>query len=222
MTSLVSGYQAGFPNSEQSRQHHAAEYQSLRESSMAKRDNLKSTTSVIVDLPANKLDLADWIVHFPNDEYIACTPATGAHKQMYVYRDADGEWIFRNDESCGGFTMTQLYREEILEPNHVFLVSPRTKGRFWGFVPMTFQITWEIKVEPRDDNSSTFICTVGARLNPLYFIAGLLIRLSYWTEAHLEEETPRFADSAARWATRNDSDQRVSYVSPTAVDVQGE
>ncbi len=38
---------------------------------MAKRDNLKSTTSVIVDLPADKLDLADWIVHFPNDEYIA-------------------------------------------------------------------------------------------------------------------------------------------------------
>jgi hypothetical protein len=47
-----------------------------------------------------------------------------------------------------------------------------------------------------------------------------LIRLSYWTEAHLEEETPRFADSAARWATRNDSDQRASYVSPTVVNVR--
>lgn len=86
---------------------------------MAKRDNLKSTTSVIVDLPANKLDLADWIVHFPNDEYIACTPATGAHKQMYVYRDADGEWIFRNDESCGGFTMTQLYRGDHGAKSHL-------------------------------------------------------------------------------------------------------
>jgi hypothetical protein len=37
-----------------------------------------------------------------------------------------------------------------------------------------------------------------------------------WTEAHIEEETPHFADSAARWATRDDSDQRASYVSPTA------
>ena len=182
---------------------------------MAQRDNLKATKYVIDDLPADKLDLADWIVHFPNEEYIACTPATGAHKQMYVYRDTDGEWVFRNDESCGGFTMTQLYRAELMESDHVFLVSPRTKGRFLGFVPMTMQITWDIQIEARDDGRSTFRCTVGARLNPLYFIAGLLIRLSYWTEAHLEEETPRFADSAARWATRNDPDQRPSYVSPT-------
>jgi hypothetical protein len=182
---------------------------------MAKRDNLKSSISIIVDLPADKFDLADWIIHFPNEEYIACTPATGAHKQMYVYRDADGGRVFRNDESCGGFMMTQLYREEIMEPNHVFLVSPRTKGRFLGFVPMTFQITWDIKVEPLDERRSTFTCTVGARMNPLYLFAGWFIRLSYWTEAHLEEETPRFADSAARWATRNDPNQRPSYVSPT-------
>ena len=182
---------------------------------MAKRDNLKTSTSVIVDLPVDKFDLADWIVHFSNEEYVACTPATGAHKVMYVYRSDDDGWVFRNDETAAGFTMTQLYREEIMEPQHVFLVSPRTKARFWGFVPMTMQVTWDMKVEPVDGNRSKFTCTVGARLNPFYFIAGLLIRLSYWTEAHTEEETPHFAESAARWATRNDSDQRPSYVGPT-------
>ncbi len=179
---------------------------------MAKRDNLKTSTSVIVDLPAEKFDLADWIVHFSNEEYVACTPATGAHKVMYVYRAGDGRWVFRNDESAAGFMMTQLYRDEIMEPQHIFLVSPRTKGRLLGCVPLTLQITWDMKVEPVDENRSKFTCTVGARLNPLLFIAGLLIRLSYWTEAHTEEETPHFAESAARWATRDDPEQRPTYV----------
>ena len=75
---------------------------------MAKRDNLKTSTSVIIDLPAEKIDLADWIVHFSNEDYVACTPATGAHKVMYVYRGGDGRWVFRNDETAAGFMMTQL------------------------------------------------------------------------------------------------------------------
>ena len=179
---------------------------------MAKRDNLKTSTSVIIDLPEEKIDLADWIVHFSNEDYVACTPATGAHKVMYVYRGGDGRWVFRNDETAAGFMMTQLYREEIMEPQHIFLVSPRTKGRLLEFLPLTLQITWDIKVEPIDENRCKFTCTVGARLNPFLFIAGLFIRLSYWTEAHTEEETPHFAESAARWATRNDSERRDSYV----------
>ena len=133
---------------------------------MAKRDNLKTSTSVIIDLPAEKIDLADWIVHFSNEDYVACTPATGAHKVMYVYRGGDGRWVFRNDETAAGFMMTQLYREEIMQPQHIFLVSPRTKGRLLGIVPLTLQITWDMKVEPIDKNSCKFTCTVGARLNP--------------------------------------------------------
>lgn len=179
---------------------------------MAKRDNLKTSTSVIIDLPAEQIDLADWIVHFSNEEYVACTPATGAHQVMYVYRGSDGRWVFRNDETAAGFMMTQLYREEIMEPQHIFLVSPRTKGRLLGIVPLTLQITWDMKVEAVDENRSKFTCTVGARLNPLLFIASLFIRLSYWTEAHTEEETPHFAESAARWATRNATERRDSYV----------
>ena len=183
---------------------------------MARPDNLTAVVAVILDLPLEKFDLADWVLHFKNEEYIACTPATGAHKQMFVYRDADAGWVLRNDETCGGFFMTQLYRGEIMERRHLFLVSPRTKGRFLGFIPMTFQITWDMTVEAVGKNQTKFTCKVGARMNPLYLLAGLFIRLSYWTEAHIEEETPRFADCAARWAARNDPDRRASYVSPTS------
>lgn len=180
---------------------------------MGEEDNIKVSAAVAVDLPVDRFDLADWIINFSNDEYIACTPATHNHKIMYVYRDPDGGCVFRNDEFCGGFMMTQLYREEIMEKRHLFLVSPRTKGRFLWFLPMTFQVTWDMKVEPLDQNRSKFTCTIGARLNPVLWLASFIVRLTYWAQAHAEEETPHFADSAARWATRNDGGQRKSYVS---------
>jgi hypothetical protein len=173
-----------------------------------------ASCAVLVDLPGERFDLADWIVHFSNEDYVACTPASGAHKLMLVYRDADGGYVFRNDEFCGGFQMTQLYRAEIIEKDHVFLVSPATKGRFLWTVPMTFRITWDMTVERVDDATSKFTCRVGARLNPVYWLLSKLIRLDYWTQAHTEEETPHFADCAARWATRNDKDRAESYVSP--------
>lgn len=172
---------------------------------MAKPDNLHAECAVLVDLPAERFDLADWIVNFSNADYIACTPATGAHQHMNVYRDPDGGPVFRNDEFSGGFQMTQLYRAEIMEKNHVFLASPATKGRFLWVVPMTFQVTWDMAVERVDDSTAKFTCRVGARLNPVYFFLSKLIRLDYWAQAHTEEETPHFAACAARWASRADA-----------------
>lgn len=170
---------------------------------MVKPDNLTAACSVVVDLPVEQFDLADWIVNFSNDEYVMCTPATGAHKQMYVYRDPDGDHVFRNDEEVAGFMMTQLYRPEIMEPRHVFLVSPRTKARFLRFLPLHIQVTWDMKVESFDAERTKFTCTVGAAMSPLLRLAGFLIRLTYWTQAHTEEETPHFAQSAVRWAKRS-------------------
>ncbi len=177
---------------------------------MAMPDSLTASCSVVVDLPVEQFDLAGWIPSLSNDEYLASTPASHAHKQMLVYRDTDGGYVFRNDETVAGFMMTQLYRPEIMEPRHVFLVSPRTKARFLRFVPLHIQVTWDMRVESFDANRSTFTCTVGARLNPLLRLASYLIRLTYWTEAHTQEETPHFADSAARWTNRSSSERQDS------------
>ena len=182
---------------------------------MALPDNLHASCAVLVDLPSERFDLAGWVVNFSNAEYVACTPATGAHKVMYVYRDPDGDHVFRNDEFCGGFDMTQLYRAEIMQKDHVFLVSPATKARFLWIVPMTIQVTWDMTVERIDDRTTKFTCRVGARLNPIYWVLSKIIRLDYWTQAHIEEETPHFADSAVRWSMLGDSEQRDSFASPT-------
>jgi hypothetical protein len=103
----------------------------------------------------------------------------------------------------------------VMERDHVLLVSPRTKGRFLERVPMAFQITWDMKVEPFGEQQSLFTCTIGSRLNLLYKMASLFICLQFWADAHCEEETPHFAEIAARWATRNDTERPVSFVSPT-------
>jgi len=38
--------------------------------------NLNFGTSVLLTLPVGKLDLADWIVNFSCEQYVACTPAS--------------------------------------------------------------------------------------------------------------------------------------------------
>ena len=179
-----------------------------------RRTNVTASRSVIVDLPVEKFDLADWIIHFSNEDYIACTPASKAHQIMYVHRDGDGEYVLRNDEYVGGFQMTQLYRPQIMEKDHVFLVSPATRGRFLSVMPMKFQTSWDMKVEPYQGNRSLFTCTIGGGLSWWQLLASKFTCLNYWSEAHCEEEGPHFADSAALWATRNDANQRASYVNP--------
>ncbi len=62
---------------------------------MADPDILQASCSVVVDLP-----------NFSNEEYLACTPVSHAHKQMFVYRDADEGYVFRNDEMAAGSRVT--------------------------------------------------------------------------------------------------------------------
>ncbi|MGI9522939.1 MAG: hypothetical protein ACR2PG_14975 [Hyphomicrobiaceae bacterium] len=165
--------------------------------------NLNFESSVIYDLPAERFDLPGWLRNFSTEDYESCTPASGAHRYANVYRDGDGGLVYRNDEYVGGFMMTQFYRERIMEPQRVRLVS-LTRARFLHVWPIVFPLYWEMTVEPRDEKSSTFTCKIGAKLNLFYFIASKLTLLNFWSQAHADEETPHFAEHAARWATRND------------------
>ena len=75
---------------------------------MADPDSLQASCSVVVDPPVDRFDLAGWIPNFSNEEYLACTPVSHAHKQMLVYRDGDGGYIFRNDEMAAGFMIRRM------------------------------------------------------------------------------------------------------------------
>lgn len=175
--------------------------------------NINFQTSMIVDLPADRFDLPNWLVNFSSEDYIACTPASGSHKHSTVYRDADGDLVFRNDEWVGGFMMTQFYRSVMAEPNHIRLVS-MTRARFLHIWPIIFPLYWDLTVEPYGENRTLFTCKIGAKLSLIYFIASKFSRLLFWSQAHADEETPYFADFAAKWATRGDDDQKSSYVHP--------
>jgi len=168
--------------------------------------NLNFGTSVLLTLPVGKLDLADWIVNFSCEQYVACTPASHSHQYSGLYRDADGDIVMRNDEYVGGFMMTQFYRPKVMTPHHVRLES-RTKARFLQVWPMIFPIYWDLRVEAAGPDRTLFQCRIGARLPFFYFIASKLIRTLFWSQQHADEETPLFAYFAARWATREDSDQ---------------
>ncbi|MCP9826081.1 hypothetical protein [Synechococcus sp. EJ6-Ellesmere] len=172
--------------------------------------NLNFGTSVILNVPLEKFDLADWIVNFSCEEYVSCTPASRSHRYSGLYRDADGDFVIRNDEYCGGFMMTQFYRPRVMEPDHVRLES-RTKARFLQVWPIIFPLYWDLRLESVNPGQTLFHCRIGASLPWIYFLASKLIRLQFWSQQHADEETPHFAHYAARWATRQDTDQPTRF-----------
>ena len=183
----------------------------------SKTNQIEIEYSVILDVPAEKMDLVGWIRNFKPEEYRACTPATGDHNSMLGYCDGAGDNIYRNDERCGPVGMVQLYRESVMEPRHVYLVSPATRALLFGFWPMLIQITWDLKAEACDGNRTKFTCRIGCWMNPVYFFMAIhFLRFEFFGQAHCEEETPHFANYAARWSMRNDPDLRESYLSPRA------
>jgi hypothetical protein len=175
--------------------------------------NLNFQSSVVVNLSAPKFDLAGWLPNFTCEQYVACTPSSKSHKYSHIYRDGDGELVYRNDEWVGGFMMTQFYRERIMKLDNVRLVS-LTRARLLEVIPLVFPLYWEMKVEPYQGESdrSLFTCLIGIKLDPLYFIGGQITQLLFWAQAHADEETPHFANFAALWATRNDSEQQKNYI----------
>lgn len=168
--------------------------------------NLNFGTSVLLNVPLEKFDLADWIVNFSCEQYVACTPASRSHRYSGIYRAPDGDIVIRNDEYCGGFMMTQFYRPKVMQARHVRLES-LTKARFLQVWPMIFPLYWDLRVEAAGPQRTLFHCRIGARLPWPYFIVSTLIRTLFWSQQHADEETPLFAHYAARWATRQDDDQ---------------
>ena len=167
---------------------------------------LDSSVSALIHAPIEKIDLPTWCYTLPDAEYQACSPA---HCAAGATTTPDGRRMSINVEIIGGSTLVQHYVEEIGQPDHlrfvshsdVFTPSGRTK----------LDVTWDLKVEKIDDESCRFTNTVHSSAPPemLGFLAEQGIPLDVFraarkpaSEAHNRQETPEFARSIERYASR--------------------
>ena len=168
----------------------------------------QSAFSHIIDVPFEKVDIAQWLFNLPDAEYQRCAPpdhiAAGA-----TYTD-DGRRMSINVEMIGSGLVVQHYVAEIAEPAHCRMVS--TSDVFTPTGRTKVQVIWDLSVKQLDDGRSEYTNSVVSHPTE-EFLAFIKENGVTWEKAvsdrqtasgdHNRRETPLFAESIARAARRS-------------------
>lgn len=167
----------------------------------------QSAFSHVIDVPFEKVDIANWLFSLPDAEYQRCAPpdhiAAGA-----TFTD-DGRRMSINVEMIGSGLVVQHYVGEITEAAHCRMVS--TSDVFTPNGRTKVQVIWDLSVKKIDDKRCEY--TNGVISHPTEeFLAFIKEHGITWEKAqadrqqssgdHNRRETPLFAESIARAARK--------------------
>ncbi len=152
----------------------------------------QSAYSAEIDVPFEKIDIADWLFNLPEAEYLRCCPPD--HIAAGVTWTDDGRRMSINVEQIGSGLVVQHYVAEVAEAAYcrmnsisdVFTASGRTQ----------VNVVWELIAEKIDENRSRYTNRVTAHPTDVFM-------------AFLEQHGIRFEDAAAgRQAAGGDHNSR--------------
>ena len=152
----------------------------------------QSAYSAEIDVPFEKIDIADWLFTLPEAEYLRCCPPD--HIAAGVTWTDDGRRMSINVEQIGSGLVVQHYVAEVAEAAYcrmnsisdVFTASGRTK----------VNVVWELIAEKIDESRTRYTNRVTAHPTDVFM-------------AFLEEHGTRFEDAAAaRQAAGGDHNSR--------------
>jgi hypothetical protein len=170
----------------------------------------KSAYSHVIQVPIEKVDIADWLFNLPEAEYQRC--CSPDHISAGASFTDDGRRMSINVEVIGQTLMVQHYIAETASPHLCRMVS--TSDAFTPNGRTRVQVIWTLSVNRIDDHSCNYTNSVEAHPTEAFmaFIAEHDITFEQAAEArqrdggdHNRRETPLFAESIARR-----SDARIS------------
>ncbi len=168
-----------------------------------------STAKFHINAPTSKIDIIDWLYSLGDQEYIDCTPQSGAHLSAGFTTTPDGRRMSINVEDIGGACIVEHYVEDIGEKLHcrVHSISDILIGREY----ITDEVVWELVAEHQGGDLHTFTNNVWCWTTEKYDRYLEAHQISYdaareafqiAVAAHNAEETPFFAASIERHALR--------------------
>lgn len=165
----------------------------------------QSAYSAEIDVPLEKVDIADWLFNLPEAEYLRCCPPD--HIAAGVTWTDDGRRMSINVEQIGSGLVVQHYVAEVAEAAYcrmnsisdVFTASGRTQ----------VNVVWELIAEKIDENRTRYTNRVTAHPTDVFmtFLQDHAVKFEDAAAArqaaggdHNSRETPLFAASIARRA----------------------
>lgn len=165
----------------------------------------QSAYSAQIDVPLEKIDIADWLFNLPEAEYLGCCPPD--HIAAGVTWTDDGRRMSINVEQIDSGLVVQHYVAEVAEPAYcrmnsisdVFTANGRTQ----------VNVVWELIAEKIDDRRTRYTNKVTAHPTDAFMTFIQDRGVTYEDAAaarqaaggdHNRRETPLFAASIARRA----------------------
>lgn len=158
-----------------------------------------------VQAPFDLVDIEQWLKTLPTHEYQRCAP--GDHKAAGYTVDDDGTPMSINVEMIGTGLVVQQYRFEIAGPHYCKMVSLSDVLTPLGWT--STQVIWELQMERLEGDHCRYTNTVTSHPTD-HFLDFIAEHGQTFAEAaaarqdasvrHCEIETPRYAQSIARWA----------------------
>lgn len=167
---------------------------------------VESSFSATIHAPIESVDIPSWCFTLPESEYQRCSPA---HCSAGATTTADGRRMSINVEILGGSLIVQHYVEEVGQRDHLQLVSDSDVFTPTGRTKIG--VIWDLRVKKIDDQTCEFTNTVRSSATPdlMDFLGRQGIPLEVFraarkpiSEAHNRQETPLFAQSIERYASR--------------------
>jgi len=127
------------------------------------KDNtlVQSSFSAPINAPMEKVDIPSWCFTLPESEYLSCSPA---HVSAGSTTSPDGRRMSINVEVLGGSMIVQHYVEEIVQPDHLRLLS--TSDVFTATGRTKIGVIWDLAVKKIDDKTCEFTNTVQSCATP--------------------------------------------------------
>jgi len=159
---------------------------------------MQHSSRTVIDHPAHRIDLAQWLSTMTDREYQSCSRS---HRAAGTFREGNTFGMV-NVEAIGGHLLIQHYLAKEATANRVLMHSTNTRVYILHVVPATIEVIWTLETIPRDSQSCQFSCAVEARMPaPLALVASLGL-LPLFLRRHVEEETLKFAADIARKSTK--------------------
>ena len=169
-----------------------------------------SSFSHIVDVPIERIDIADWLFNLPEAEYQRCCPPD--HIAAGATSTDNGRRMSINVEMIGETLMIQHYVGEITEPHLCRMASLSDAISANGRTKV--HVLWELSVKPINSTRCEYTNSVTATPTEefLDFIKRHGLSFEHAAAArqaaggdHNRRETPLFAKSIARRALARSS-----------------
>ncbi|MBC7934083.1 MAG: hypothetical protein H7Y86_01810 [Rhizobacter sp.] len=159
----------------------------------------ESTAISVINVPAEKINLTEWLFTLKEEEYQACSPA---HIACGTSISKDGKRLSINVELVGDSLLVQHYMEEIGEKDHCLVYSLADSISSAGNARLG--VTWELKVKKLSGTFCELSNHVVVSLTPEFSALLTKANITDLTpiknsmqqnlEMHNKEETPLFAN----------------------------